>query len=421
MENIGGDRNKVQHATQWVRPKSARALLVRELRKQFGQAARAAEEIAEESLAWMGLVQGITLPGCVRMSVPATSSRRYAPLRRRICQITAVDVDEDAEVWQEYGLAVMQRRRLTRWIYEIYRQGGYASLTELAAWANLTPTALEHRLKPVREMGIWLPHVGGPQPNAQHLALEPWLVRRYLEQGSVDSERALLGISEGAWRRILRRFAQAAIHPLAAGPVMGFSLVETEQLQALARYAQQGDHMAGLMQELMRDAFGAHRDPADNRAFSPAQGQRYLEWLGATVEELGLRSLGEGELLFYAMAAEEGAGARMRSARIVPVRLQFFTQEDALAGYRGASRRRVFELKFGRIRRFTNEAWNQSALLSLPDLGLLMGMHTAAIRRKIAAHEGSFVPTRGRVWNIGARPTAVRRMVRVQGVTAAGD
>ncbi len=421
MEQTVGDRSKVQHATDWVRPKSARALLVRALRKEFGQGARAAEEIAEESLAWMKLVQGITLPGCVRMSVPATSSRRYAPVRRRVCQITAIDVDEDAEVWQEFGLAVMQRRRLTRWIYEIYRQGGYASLTELAAWANLTPTALEHRLKPVREMGIWLPHVGGPQPGGERLALEPWLIRRFLEQGSVDTERAELGITEGAWRRILRRFAQATLHPLAAGPIMGFSLLETEQLQALARHAQESRHMADLMHELLRDTFSPHRDPAGNRAFTPAQGQQYLEWLGTTVDELGLRTLAEGEMLFYAMASDEGAGARMRSARIVPVRLRFFTQEDALAGYRGASRRRVFELKFGRIRRFANEAWQQAALLSLPDLGLVMGMHTAAIRRKITAHEGAFVPTRGRVWNIGARPKTVRRTLRVQGAKAAGD
>ena len=92
------------------------------------------------------------------------------------------------------------------------------------------------------------------------------------------------------------------------------------------------------------------------------------------------------------------------SARILPVHLSYFTEQDAAAGYRGKSRRRVFELKFGRIERYANEAWQQGALLSLPDLSLLMGMHTAAIRRKILAHEGRFVPTRGRIWHIGARP-----------------
>src|SRR6266545_3429549 len=63
-----------------------------------------------------------------------------------------------------FELAALQRRRLLRWLDEIGRQGGWASLAELAAWADLTPTALGARLAPVRRLGVWLPHVGGPEP-----------------------------------------------------------------------------------------------------------------------------------------------------------------------------------------------------------------------------------------------------------------
>ncbi len=401
-------QNSLQHTTSWVRPKSARALLVRTLRKEFDQSAFAAEEIADESLAWMSQVQGLTLPGSVRLSVPETASRRYAPTRRRTATITAVDVDEDAEIWQVYGLAVLQRRRLIRWIYEIYRQGGYASLTELAAWANLTPTALEHRLEPVRELGIWLPHVGGPKPGEQRQALDAWLVRRYLEFGDVSLERSVLGISEGSFRRMMRRLGQLMSDGQSRIP--GYSDVEHEHLAAVARWAAlhpRLHHQAATLIDEWLQPIG--KSPVETSAFTAFEGQRYLQWLGETVEELGLRTLQEDEMVFFALAADQGAGARLESARVLPVHISYFTQQDAAAGYRGVSRRRVFELKFGRIERYANEAWEQGALLSLPDLSLLMGMHTAAIRRKILAHEGRFVPTRGRIWHIGAKPRPVRR------------
>ena len=399
-------QGSLQHTTSWVRPKSARALLVRSLRKEFGQSAFAAEEIAEESLSWMSTVEWLTLPGSVRLSVPETASRRYAPTRRTTATITAVDVDEDSEVWTQYGLAVLQRRRLLRWIYEIYRQGGHASLTELAAWANLTPTALEHRLEPVRELGIWLPHVGGPKPGNGRTPLEAWLVRRYLEFGDVSLERSVLGVTDGSFRRMMRRLGILVQDPAAEIPA--YSAVERDQLATVAQWAMHHPRlrhqMATLIEESLRPL---GKSPVDSQAFTPFEGQRYLQWLGETVEDLGLRTLRENEMVFFALSADQGAGARLESARVLPVHLSYFTKADADAGYRGASRRRVFELKFGRIERYANEAWEQGALLSLPDLSLIMGMHTAAIRRKITAHEGRFVPTRGRIWHIGARP--VRR------------
>ncbi len=403
MGEIVRYQHSLQHTTSWVRPKSARALLVRTLRKEFDQSAFAAEEIADESLAWMSTVQGLTLPGSVSLSVPETASRRYAPVRRRLATITAVDVDEDAEIWQEYGLAVLQRRRLIRWLYEVYRQGGFASLTELAAWANLTPTALEHRLAPVRELGIWLPHVGGPKSGDGLQALDAWLVRRYLEFGDVSLERSVLGVSEGSFRRMLRRLGQLIADP--QGHIPAYSDVEHDHLRQVARWADQHPRLRHQLATLLDEWLTPlGKSPVDTSAFTGAEGQRYLRWLGETVEDLGLRTLQENEMAFFALAADQGAGARLDSARILPVHLSYFTEQDAAAGYRGKSRRRVFELKFGRIERYANEAWQQGALLSLPDLSLLMGMHTAAIRRKILAHEGRFVPTRGRIWHIGARP-----------------
>lgn len=166
-------RERIEFEMVSVEAKGIRGLIIRMLVKDFGRSRLEAEALSERSLGWLQALGARSIPGQMLVSVPATPSRKYARQRRRTVTITAVDVGEDTEVWRSYGLAAMQRRRLLRWLYEIHRQGGWASLAEVAAWANLTPTALGARLAPVRKLGIWLPHIGGPPTRDEYLALEP--------------------------------------------------------------------------------------------------------------------------------------------------------------------------------------------------------------------------------------------------------
>lgn len=393
------DRCRVRHESTWLRPKSPAALLARALCSEFGQAPEAAARIAEASLDWMWEVGEVTPPGCARLSVPATSSRRYAAARRTLAQVTVIG-PEDLDVWSEMGLAVLQRRRLVRWSYEIYRQGGMASLMELAAWANLTPTALEHRLAPLQIYGVWLPHVGAARPEPGQLPLDAWIARRCLEAGCATREMRALGITDALLRRALLRFAQVLD---GVAPASGCSPLEREALADVARrtggQARARQNLAGLLAQARMSA----SDAAPAAGFD---GPRYLSWLGRTVEELRLRDLREGELVYFALAADQPDGVRLRSARVRPVHLDFFTADDAATVH--AARHRVADLKFQRIERYAHDAAAQGALLSLPDLSLLCGMHSAAVRRKIIAHVGADVPTRGRVWRIGRR-AKVRR------------
>lgn len=153
-------RERIRYELECVAAKDVRAVIRHTLRQDFGQSRVEAEVLAERSVAWLRQQPGVAVPGTMRVTVPATRSRKFAATRRLVATVTAVDVGEDATVWREFGIAALQRHRLMRWIYEIYRQGGWASLLELAAWANLTPTALGTRLRPLRANGIWLPHLG---------------------------------------------------------------------------------------------------------------------------------------------------------------------------------------------------------------------------------------------------------------------
>jgi hypothetical protein len=307
----------------------------------------------------------------------------------------------------------MQRRRLLRWIYEIYRQGGWASLRELAAWANLTPTALGVRLEPLRKLGVWLPHVGGVPEGRDALGAEAWLVDRYLESGQVEIWRSTFGLTVGAWEMVLRRFVSAleatevGHGPQAISSRVGQSPKEVEQFLAVG-----GRHRQKRSLRELRLSYGtrctAESGEPDIEAelrgqygFSQVLARLYHQELQRVAGQLGSERFSEGELVFFAIGCEEGARARLSQARHVPVRLHYFTPEDAQCGPDSRRPTRVAELKFGRILRYATEARAQGALLTLPDLAVLLGIHVDAIRRKLALHRDVVVPTRGRIKDIG--------------------
>ncbi len=74
---------------------------------------------------------------------------------------------------------------------------------------------------------------------------------------------------------------------------------------------------------------------------------------------------------------------------------------------------RVSNLKFGRLVRYAAEARAQGALLTLPDLAVLLGIHVDAIRHQIDSHPEVVVPTRGRIRDIGRGVSHKARIVEL--------
>lgn len=417
-------RERIEFEMHSVQAKSVQSLISQVLQKDFGCSRLEAEVLSRRSLGWLRTLGVPEVPGQVRLAVPATPSRRYARERRMMATITAVDVGEDTEIWRVYGLAALQRRRLLRWLYEIYRSGGWASLAELAAWANLTPTALGARLAPIRRHGIWLPHVGGPEPREDRLALEPWLVARYLEEGQVESLRAQCGLTLASWENLLYRFLQVVsaadigTDPEVLANRYGFSILEVRQLLAVSRkYRRQPlfKELAASYGDFICSSSSAEIEDELTKlyGFSPVSARLYHEWLAELAARLSTTSLGPGEMIFLAISADEGARARLVEARHIPVRLRYFTEDDALEGPYGDCPSKVSGLKFNRLVRYATEARAQGALLTLPDLAVLMGIHVDAIRRQLAAHPEVVVPTRGRLKDIGRGVTHKAEIVEM--------
>ena len=418
MGRVRSYRQRIEFEMRSVWMKSVVALLERALREEFARSPLEAEVLARASVGWLPGLGLAVVPGQVRLSVPVTRSRRHSASQRGVALVSAIDVAEDTWAWEAWGLAGMQRSRVVRWLLEVRRSGGWASLAEVAAWANVTPQGLANRLQPLRERGVWLPHVGGAVERVDSLGVVAWLLERLLVQGSVDEDLIELGVTPTVWAGLLagvvlvRDSAGVPVESLASR--VGWSAMEVEQVRlALKRHARVARH---LVAPAIVSATTAWSSPAVDAAslrdallsrygFTSLAADLYLEWLGELVARLQAAPAAEGEVVVFAIDASEGARARLSEAKLVPVRLSFFTPHDALLGPKSAVRSRVAEMKFARIERYAKQARAQGALLTLPDLAVLMGMHVDAVRHHIAEHPDVVVPTRGRMRDIGRSVT----------------
>ena len=109
-------RERLRFEMGSVRAKSERAHLSRLLSQEYGRSRIEAEVLSARSLEWLLDLGVRQRPGQMRLTVPATASRRYARSRRKEVMVTAVEVAEDTEVWETFGLEALQRRRLLRWL-----------------------------------------------------------------------------------------------------------------------------------------------------------------------------------------------------------------------------------------------------------------------------------------------------------------
>jgi hypothetical protein len=110
-----------------------------------------------------------------------------------------------------------------------------------------------------------------------------------------------------------------------------------------------------------------------------------------------------GQVLWAAVAADDppARNKRIEDTRLVPVVLDLVTPQDideAIAtGLRGQTRH-------NKILRLFRQAYQQGAVLSYPDVSLLLHVQTSTISREVLAHERQakeMIPRRGTIHDMG--------------------
>lgn len=422
-------RERLKFETLSVEAKSLKALLARELWREFGLSRLEAEVLALRSKIWLQEMIGEALPGQILISVPATNCKCYARQKRLKAKITAVDISADGEIWREYGLEVMQRSRAVRVIYEIWRQGGWASFAEIAALLNLTPNALSERIKPLKEAGVWIPQLGAKAPLDNNSFLDSVLIEKFLKGESSEKTRKIFGLTIGGFEVLLRRAVTVyrlnkEVSDIAKiSELVGLREEEVESIvEIVERYCRRKSwrdlvfsyKSKGSYIKVKKGSMEVVDIVQKEHGMSIIAARIYMRRLREIADRLNKGGKkGEGETVFFAISADEGARAKLEEAKVVPVRLKYFTEEDLKLGPSGFHKTRVSDLKFARIVRYTAEARQQGGLLTLPDLAMLMGIGVDAIRGLIKANPKIVVPTRGVVKDIGRAITHKREIVEL--------
>lgn len=423
-------RNRVAMETGSVEAKGIGGMLVRELRTDFGLSKLESEILASRSIAWLRQMQRGILPGQVVIDAPATACIRLIRQQRLEVRVTVVDNGIDGALWREYGLEMMQRARAVRVIYEIRRQGCWANLAEVAALLNLTPNALQSRLRPLREAGVWLPHLRSERPDEGQLPLEAHVIYHLLAGNSTESIRGLIGLTISGLESLIRtavlvwQYHDRGESDSSIALLIGRAEVEVESIIEVIKRGQrrkvfrQWQRMYGAKEQAQSDSATEQAEPYQilqrEHGMSVVSSRLYIQRLHQLAEQLDLTgATRKGETIFFAISAEEGARAKLSEAQLVPIRLNYITEKDLLLGPRGKHPTQVSEMKFARILRYTTQARAQGGLLTLPDLSMLLGIHVEVIQRLIASNPQVVVPTRGRVKDIGRGVTHRRTIVEL--------
>jgi len=110
-----------------------------------------------------------------------------------------------------------------------------------------------------------------------------------------------------------------------------------------------------------------------------------------------------GQIVWAGVAADDppARNKRIEDTRLVPLVLDLVTAEDIQAAIAGGIRHDTRRVK---ILRLFEQAYRQGAVLSHPDVSLLMHVHTSTVSREVLDHEqqtGRTVPRRGTIHDLG--------------------
>lgn len=325
----------------------------------------------------------------------------------RLVQLTIV-AEEDIELMAEFGIVALQRGRLARIIEETYRQEAILDGPRLSVLFLETNRGLRHNLKHFWNQGVLLPVSGMRRENRELmknfravLALE-----RYLCGEDPTRVRESLAVGTSRWQRWWRDFKavlrEEPVHQppevLAAWWELGSRHRDRIRIDPEETPARNVTDPKAFY-ELLRRRHG----------YSPAAAEAFLDELYDLAARLNRQEREGGQVVYNAVAAHEPAGKKLADCAMVPVVLDYATPEDWTLADRDNAR----ALKWARLVRLAVQAKNQGAVLTQPDLALLLGLSTKAIQTLCQRHPNVILPTRGLMADMGPALSHADKIIRL--------
>ncbi len=395
-------RQRLKYQVASARKKTLDNQLAARLTSELGMSEVEARLLAHRLSLWIQSRPGLRGPNQILIDASVGRDRFVRKWRvGKKIRVTPYDA-EDLDLELEFGLATMQTGRILRLIEEAYQQDGLLSAKQLTLHTNITPTSLRNRLREVRELGIWAPVRGLSRKDRARAGImrSTWILKRYLEGQPLHEVRKVAAISRQRLGDLLRRIASVN-QQLTEGSFEAQDPEEAQWAEVIANTSR--NNLVELLPEPVKA--GQAGSWAELRAeleadfaLSPVK----LRALRELTEET-IRSLSDtrtaGEVIYWAVAAEEPAGKPLDSCRLVPAQLTLFDPRDIELSDRDLNR--LTEIKFHKVARLAAEAKQAGGYLTYADLSYLLGVHPAAVRGLIRKNPGVIVPLRGLECDIG--------------------
>jgi hypothetical protein len=350
-------------------------------------------------------------PGQIEFpAIAGKDSHRKRPREEqpeRLIKLNMV-AEEDIGLMAEFGIVALQRGRLARIIEETWLQEAILDGPRLAVLFLETNRGLRQDLQHFWQQDVLLPVSGMRRENRELmknfravLALE-----RYLDGEDLARIRESLAVSTARWQRWWRDFkALLREEPVQQPP------------EVIAAWQELGSkHRNKIRIDLEEIPARSAADPKSfyellrhRHGYSPAAAEAFLDELYDLAARLNRQERDGGQVVYNAVAAYESAGKRLAECTLVPVVLDYVTPED----WTLANRDNTQTLKWARLARLAVQAKNQGAVLTQPDLALLLGLSTKAIQTLCRRHPNVILPTRGLMADMGPALSHADKIIRL--------
>jgi hypothetical protein len=332
--------------------------------------------------------------------------------------------EEDIELMAEFGMSGLQKGRLARLIEEAYFQGAILDTPRLVLLLLETHRAIRVDLSQFWQAGAWLPIAGMKGANREMMrTLRGALaIDRYLAGEDLAQIRRELAIRLTRWHRWWQDFKELVRQEINPGSTQPLIAQPPEVLAAWQEVWKKHQEQPGLISRLAldKDVPGVSSIHYINRSafydllgqrhgYSPAAADKFLDDLNDLAARLNRQARSGGQIIYNAVADHEPAGRKLAECQLKPVVLDYLDAQD----WAEIDRDRTAELKWSRLLRLATQARTQGAVLTQPDLALLLGLSTKAIQSLSKEYPNVIIPTKGIVADMGPALTQVDKIVRL--------
>ena len=205
-------RQNINNLIQSVSSKSIYQWLIIQTRTRFGVALQEAHIIAEKAESLITERWNVLTGNQFFLDLPSQNANHKKRSKDQLtyspAKLTAFD-HSDLELYQQYGLKVMQNSRIIRFIEEACNQDTLFSYTQLCLLTQTTAKSIRERMIPLWDRGIRLPINGmSKKYRNHHLFRSAFALKEYFDGVSLSHLQSQLFFSSSLWRTWQRHFIQ---------------------------------------------------------------------------------------------------------------------------------------------------------------------------------------------------------------------